>query len=82
MLRKLDSSISWLKDFLHQQKFDIPVKAVGDPCVFLPESNGYRTPSIALKIGHSLKKCGVTEARADIKNADEKRRNNSDDSGE
>jgi len=33
------------------------VKAVQEQCGFTEEVNRYKTPSLAMKLGHSLKKC-------------------------
>ena len=51
------TTIKCLTDCLIPEQFGNVVKAVRSVCGFNPETHLYRTPSLALKIGHSLKEC-------------------------
>ena len=55
--RTLDPEVTWLADCLRPDKSDIAVKAVKELCGFAQVTNKYKTLSLALKLGHSLKKC-------------------------
>ena len=55
--RRLDSSIMWLLDLMSPKKYDTVLEAVRQLCGYSSSSNKYRIPSLALKLGHSLKKC-------------------------
>ena len=55
------TTIKCLTDCLIPEQFGNVVKAVRSVCGFNPETHLYRTPSLALKIGHSLKECCRTE---------------------
>lgn len=48
-----------LKDFIHPSKFQTVLQAVRITAELDPEKESYGIPSLALKLGHSLKKCGV-----------------------
>jgi hypothetical protein len=47
----------WLKDYLKSTSFELVVDATRKVSGFKPGSNSYSTPSLALKIGHSVLKC-------------------------
>ncbi|KAJ8030334.1 hypothetical protein HOLleu_26714 [Holothuria leucospilota] len=51
-----DEENACLEDFIHPEKFQRVVTAVRSMCGFNDSSHVYRTPSLALKIGHTLKK--------------------------
>lgn len=62
---------AWLEDFLQSTKFDMVVKATRVVCGFTANSNAYATPSLALKIGHSVLKCaGLLKGEALAKGDD------------
>ena len=73
-VRKIDSTITWLDDCLYPNKFDTVVDAVRKLCGFCEENNKYQNPSLALKLGHSLKKCGSIVICACLKEGNEERR--------
>ena len=73
-VRKIDSTITWLDDCLYPNKFDIVVEAVRKLCGFCEGNNKYQNPSLALKLGHSLKKCCCIVICACLKEGDEERR--------
>ena len=50
-------SVGCLADCLDPQYFDSVVTAVRSVCGFSEDEHVYKTPSLALKIGHSLKEC-------------------------
>ena len=78
-VRELDSTVIWLTDCLHASKFNIVVQAVRHLCGYSEESHQYQTPSLALKIGHSVKKCCAIVSCDSIKKGDEARRKSVDD---
>ena len=41
-------------------KFPVLVTAVHQLCGYMEDDNAYKNPSLALKIGHTLKKCAST----------------------
>ena len=51
------TTIKCLSDCLIPEYFDSVVKAVRSICGFDEQTHVYKTPSLALKIGHSLKEC-------------------------
>jgi hypothetical protein len=79
VVRNLDSSVTWLADCLHPSKFDVVVKAGRQVCGFSNDTNKYAIPSLALKLGHALKKCCAIATCASIKDCDDDKRKASDD---
>ena len=65
--------VTWLADCLSPDKFDIAVKAVKELCGFAQVTDKYKTPSLALKLGHSLKKCCTVAICSSIKANDGKK---------
>lgn len=55
--RKKDSRINCLNDILSPEKFPVVLKSTEVLCAFNEETNTYANPSLALKLGHLLKKC-------------------------
>jgi hypothetical protein len=66
--RSMDKTITWLSDCLHPVKFETALAAVRQTCGFCPDTNTYNIPSLALKLGHSLKKCCAIEVCCAIQN--------------
>ena len=56
--RELDPTVKTLNDSINPTKFSSVVKAVKTVSGYDENSCKYSTPSLALKLGHSLKKCG------------------------
>ena len=52
-----DLSIYCLNDILRAMKFPLAVQSTKALCEFNEVTNSYKNPSLALKIGHLLKKC-------------------------
>ena len=73
-VRRLDPSIVWLDDCLQAEKFDVIIRAVRVLCGFQEEKNKYAIPSLALKLGHSMKKCCAASIVRSIKKGDGGRR--------
>ncbi|KAK7475438.1 hypothetical protein BaRGS_00033319, partial [Batillaria attramentaria] len=64
-IRDEDSGVTELKDVIHPSKFSPVVSAVKKLCEYEPLTNSYRNPSLALKLGHDLKKCaGILRSQA------------------
>ncbi|XP_056001324.1 uncharacterized protein LOC125677270 [Ostrea edulis] len=57
LLRETDKDINSLDDAIHPKKYPAVVKCTKTLCGFQENSNSYNNPSLALKLGHSLKKC-------------------------
>ncbi|XP_060572464.1 uncharacterized protein LOC132730528 [Ruditapes philippinarum] len=55
--RRNDADVIHLCDIIDPRKFPLAVKATQYLCKFNEETNKYLNPSLALKIGHLLKKC-------------------------
>jgi hypothetical protein len=72
--RRLDSSVIWLADCMVPGKFDCVIAAVRTLCGHTSSLNTFKTPSLALKIGHSLKKCASIAICECIKLNNEERR--------
>ena len=62
-----DPPSSFLSAFLTPEKFDAIVEAVRSICDFDIETNKYGVPSLALKLGHSLKKCALMQKASFIR---------------
>ena len=56
-VRKLDRSVHTLQECIDPTKFQLVVEAVRVVSGYDESGNKYKTPSLALKLGHSLKKC-------------------------
>jgi hypothetical protein len=56
-LREFDEDIHSLEDAIQPQKFPAVVKCTRTLCGYKEDTNSYANPSLALKLGHSLKKC-------------------------
>ena len=56
------SAVTCLSDCLDPQQFQSVVSAVRSVCGFDEEKHIYKTPSLALKLGHSLKECTRIQA--------------------
>jgi len=78
-VRQLDSIVIWLADCLCPDKFDIVIKAVKELCGFAQLENKYKIPSLALKLGHSLKKCCRIAICISIKKNDDVKRKSLED---
>ncbi|KAK1876844.1 Elongator complex protein 4 [Dissostichus eleginoides] len=60
-----------VEDFFVPSNFNFVVEAVNDVAGFDQEKNTYKTPSLALKLGHSLKKIAdILECEAKMKESD------------
>ena len=55
-IRELDVSVQMLKDCIDPTKFSLVVNAVKRISGYMEGAGKYTTPSLALKLGHSLKK--------------------------
>jgi hypothetical protein len=55
--RKQDSRINCLNDILSPEKFPVVLKSTKVLCAYNAETNTFANPSLALKLGHLLKKC-------------------------
>ena len=53
------SGISDLQSCIDSSKFLQVIGAVKKLCGYMPVSNSYKNPSLAQKLGHSLKKCSL-----------------------
>jgi hypothetical protein len=73
-MRSVDESVTWLSDCLHPSKFDSVIKAVKKVCGYADATNKFQTPSLALKLGHSLKKCCAIAVCVSIKEGDRDKR--------
>ena len=51
------TSLKFLRDCIVPEHFKCVAKAVRDVCGFDEDEHAYTTPSLALKMGHSLKEC-------------------------
>lgn len=72
-VRDLDKDVMSLHDIIMPSKFSLVVKAVKSVAGFDDELKVYRTPSLALKLGASLKKCSkIVKAEALMTNDDSK----------
>ena len=56
-VRKLDRSVHTLQECIDPTQFQLVVEAVRVVSGYEESGNKYKTPSLALKLGHSLKKC-------------------------
>jgi len=59
-IRKQDRSITCLTDCISPDKFSVVCEAIHTLCGFDSLTHIYRTPSLALKLGHTLKACTKT----------------------
>ena len=75
-LRELDEDIHSLEDAILPQKFPAVVKCTRTLCGFNDNTNSYANPSLALKLGHSLKKCAkIKTSMALIEGSEDMRKN-------
>lgn len=72
ILRKLNSELQNLQDFLVPQHYKTIVSAAKELSGYNEEANTYYHPSIALKLGHSILQCAdIVESQLIIQNASE-----------
>jgi hypothetical protein len=57
MLKAKNSGLNYLESFLCPSLFGLVVTAVREVCGFDAPNQQYKTPSLALKLGHTLSKC-------------------------
>lgn len=69
-VRKRDENVIFLADSIHVSKFDCVVECVKEVAGFTPETKRMTIPSLALKIGHTIKKCCVILKSEAIKKLD------------
>ena len=55
-IKELDTSVRMLKDCIDPTRFGLAVKAVKTVSGYKEDAGKYTTPSLALKLGHSVKK--------------------------
>lgn len=70
-LRSIDKSTRQLSDYLKPEKFDLIVQATKSLCVThqtIAKRPEFEVPSLALKIGHALKKCISIKRGISLKN--------------
>jgi hypothetical protein len=58
-LKNMDRDINELKDAVSVTKFDVILQAVKNVCAFEEETQQFKIPGLALKYGHSLRKCAM-----------------------
>ena len=77
-LRSLDPKGKHLADFIKPSKFDIVVSAVKNVCFWRAsdekQPSSFGTPSLALKLGNSLRKCAAVIRGIAIRRADKERK--------
>ena len=73
--KKLDSNVRNLTDCISCSVYDKVVEAVKSVCGFDAKTNTYKTPSLALKLGHGLKECTEIFISESMKLAKSRRRN-------
>jgi len=69
--RELSESVSSLSTLIDPCKFKIVVDAVKAVCGFDDSSHKFITPSLGLKLGHSLKKCAAIVKSRGLQNDDD-----------
>ncbi|XP_031139915.2 uncharacterized protein LOC116039306 isoform X1 [Sander lucioperca] len=65
-----DGRLKKKEDFYVPSNFNFVVEAVKEVAGFNEERNGYKTPSLALKLGHSLKKIADIQCEAQMAESD------------
>jgi len=66
-VRKLDGmETTWMRDLISPQHFSTCLSAVKQLAGFDKETASYKTPSLALKVGHALKKLAKIRKRQEI----------------
>ncbi|XP_056003954.1 uncharacterized protein LOC125662207 isoform X6 [Ostrea edulis] len=65
-----DLSINCLNDIIDPEKFPLAVKSTKVLCEFNEVTNTYKNPSLALKLGHLLKKCAKVAKSEALINGD------------
>ncbi|XP_052248170.1 uncharacterized protein LOC127856165 isoform X13 [Dreissena polymorpha] len=73
-----DLSICCLNDILRPEKFPLAVQSTKALCEFNEVTNSYKNPSLALKIGHLLKKCSKVAKSEALINGDVERGSRAD----
>jgi hypothetical protein len=69
--RKIDPKIQFLSDLISPAKFsEVVVPATRALCKYDDSTNGYGNPSLAIKIGHLLKKCARIKKSASLISGD------------
>jgi hypothetical protein len=58
-IRKIDGTVKYLTDCINPSKFLIVLQAVRQLCGWNESTNMYVTPSLAVKLGFSIKKCAM-----------------------
>ena len=70
-VRNKTPAVQTLQDCIDPTQFQHVISAVKEMCGFEGEVGKYKTPSLALKIGHSLKKCGNIVKSVALQTGDE-----------
>ncbi|XP_033759896.1 uncharacterized protein LOC117342041 isoform X2 [Pecten maximus] len=74
-IREEDSEITTIEDLIDPKHFPLALRCTQKLCGYEEETNTYRNPSLALKLGYSLKKCGsIKKANGLIEENEEKRK--------
>ncbi|XP_038063255.1 uncharacterized protein LOC119733959 isoform X4 [Patiria miniata] len=68
--REINTSIQTLGDCIDPKNFDDVVESVNVVAGLNEETGNYKTPSLALKLGHSLRKCALIVKADAIKSQD------------
>ena len=77
ILRQLNPGGLWLADFLKPDQFSIVLKAVRKLCGLNEDNNEFKTPSLALKLGHAIRKCAIIITGQSIKDCNDELRKSS-----
>ncbi|OWF48278.1 hypothetical protein KP79_PYT17160 [Mizuhopecten yessoensis] len=73
--REEDSEITTVEDLVDPKHFPLALRCTQNICGYEEDTNSYRNPFLALKLGYSLKKCGsIQKANALIEENEEKRK--------
>ncbi|XP_033730108.1 uncharacterized protein LOC117319405, partial [Pecten maximus] len=78
-VRGQQPDVNSLSDLLHPERFMLAVKATKILCNFSEDTNTYGNPSLALKIGHLLKKCAKIKKSSALSSGDSDLGKNADD---
>lgn len=79
VIRTKDESLVSLEECLSPEHFPIIVKSVRELCGLSESKNQFAIPSLALKLGHSLKKCAMLVKSTCIMSGDDSKRKKVDD---
>lgn len=71
VVRDLNPELQTIQDCIHPKYFDTVVQAVKLASGYDSGGNTYKTPSLALKLGHSIRKCAMIVKSKGIKTEDE-----------